>query len=810
MEQLQNEKKIIIKNLNIKKINVSEKDLEYKSRDDRIHNIVREYIKEGKSLIQLVTDKCPRNIDMRKLFTSVYHKLEDEEINNITKKSIKDNLIRLSKKKAQIILHDYQIKYVDAVHKELLTVHKCILKSPTGSGKTIMCFTTIAKLFKTLELEHGELKSFNILYLAPRLKLCSQSIKDTPSNTITHNNEEDEDILNTIDASNRDILISAGLTELNFLEYNFKASSITETALCENPYFNFISSTYQSLDKLTNFIQIKKLKFDIVIYDEFHCILSYHRDDIKCKKFLQNELFVRKIFTSATPYYSQEVKTDLYGNLINYVNIKDLIENQQLCNIIPLIEIEYEDSTLSADDKLKTKYEKLPYMIREIFNKYNKKKAILFCNSTAGCIRIYELLNKYLNGKGIIDNTKKIKIFRPYVGKININKYNTNNEDKKPISGENIKINDTSSNLDSSETEYCEADALLKEIEDLVNNKDKDNEQILKEYENCKELCILITCKKIDIGYDHKPIDLIIFADNKNSFIDISQCIGRGLRKDPNNPNKECHVALPIIMNNICSNNYKNIISVLEYMKNNVGINIIDTIIRTSINSTELKRKILFVKKLGLTIEMEEPTIEYLNNLIKNYYIKLTKNIKYINGKTNNHKKIIEDALIEDELYNKQLMKMWIEVYYRLVIHCNKKGSTYMLYDDPETLALILLKDKVNMNDFKHKKNYIIWAQKNGYDEHPEITFKLKGWKNWYDFLNIDISKYPKNLSEWEKQCILLNIKTIDDYKNNYKNNMPSMPEELYNYFGNIDYRVKQLYKTDDDTDIDTDSDIDD
>jgi len=55
--------------------------------------------------------------------------------------------------------------------------------------------------------------------------------------------------------------------------------------------------------------------------------------------------------------------------------------------------------------------------------------------------------------------------------------------------------------------------------------------------------------------------------------------------------------------------------------------------------------------------------------------------------------------------------------------------------------------------------------------------------KNWYDYLGIDTSKYPKNKTLWLKQCKKLKINSLDKYKKyiSKKDDMPKMPEELYN-----------------------------
>jgi len=75
-------------------------------------------------------------------------------------------------------------------------------------------------------------------------------------------------------------------------------------------------------------------------------------------------------------------------------------------------------------------------------------------------------------------------------------------------------------------------------------NKDDDKIEV---FEKCIEKCVIITCRKIDYGYDNSDIDLICFGDPRQSDIDIRQIVGRGLRWNKNTyKNKLLHVVLPI------------------------------------------------------------------------------------------------------------------------------------------------------------------------------------------------------------------------------------------------------------------------
>lgn len=90
-------------------------------------------------------------------------------------------------------------------------------------------------------------------------------------------------------------------------------------------------------------------------------------------------------------------------------------------------------------------------------------------------------------------------------------------------------------------------------------------------------------------------------------------------------------------------------------------------------------------------------------------------------------------------------------------------------------------------NNFKNLieiwKNYAL--KKNLLTE-PNITYN-KFWKGWYDFYQIDVSKFPKTKKEWLNKC----KKIKANYKNYKKlilkfDYLPEIPEDIYQDFKNL------------------------
>jgi hypothetical protein len=132
-------------------------------------------------------------------------------------------------------------------------------------------------------------------------------------------------------------------------------------------------------------------------------------------------------------------------------------------------------------------------------------------------------------------------------------------------------------------------------------------------------------------------------------------------------------------------------------------------------------------------------------------------------------------------------------------IHCNKlewnnisKHFEKFLQQKlaiPEIKVLELeynnLKLKIK-NKFKSNLEYINWAVKNNEEINPQNKYS-EYWKNWYDFLQIDISKYPKNKEGLINICNSLNIYTQQQYFSKIQLDntitLPLMPCELYSDF---------------------------
>lgn len=106
---------------------------------------------------------------------------------------------------------------------------------------------------------------------------------------------------------------------------------------------------------------------------------------------------------------------------------------------------------------------------------------------------------------------------------------------------------------------------------------------------------------------------------------------------------------------------------------------------------------------------------------------------------------------------------------------------------DDSTLKKLFYKLKNQIKEqFKDKNEYLKYAEEHNLEINPDIKYK-KWWTNWYDFLGIDISKYPKSKEEWVKKCKEFNIQDSETYIDFAEEiDLPLMPEELYIDFTTI------------------------
>jgi superfamily II DNA or RNA helicase len=282
----------------------------------------------------------------------------------------------------------------------------------------------------------------------------------------------------------------------------------------------------------------------------------------------------------------------------------------------------------------------------------------------------------------------------------------------------------------------------------------------LSEFEKCTSNALLLCVNRVKEGSDIKNLDCGLFLDavKSRSIVSSLQSIGRIMRPDDKKKKKFAHIIESIKLDELKTvesitvskvlNYYKKILNIASLSQQSAGY--IDEILRL-FDETEIINDD-GQKAINIVIDKQ-----------KDIKCRINLNIKQIDWR------IFQDALRE-------------------------KLSDKLKIDEDEILKREFVKLKYAVKKLKlvSKDEYKKYARDNKLEESPEVKYK-NWWKNWYDFLGIDVSRYPKNKEDLIKIC--KNAK-IEDLKGYYKFaedlNLPLMLEELYVNFGILENELNK------------------
>jgi superfamily II DNA or RNA helicase len=458
---------------------------------------MNEYLKEYdelpgfKYVIKTTGEKC-NNIEITNLQKSVYNKIHYEITHNVERK-VKEE-------------REYQTRYLDAIKETLIIQEhdRCLVKAPTGAGKTYMAFASLANMISS-----STEQSTILMFVSPLLKINEQCIDETNIAILT----------NPAFTNNRK----------PFVGYQINCKNNNKEQIIQSLWDNeniILSSTYDSYQKAFEYIseynketecnrKIKCCIFDEchTIKDEFHKLnydtSSKDSNNTKSKwsDIFNSELITKRLFLTATPNKWQCENVDgykpymsLYGNIIEKTSIAELIKLGYLAPINTyraIISDNYENvlDTLPRPDTVES--------ILMMATKYERKRICVFVNRRANA----ESLITTFNEKGYRDKYK-LK-FTLYFDKLN-------------------------------------CDATYYDSNDINDFYKSDEKERANDDPELNEIRIIFSCKKMCMGVDTPPINCVVFADPRMNYGEMKQCIGRGLRKFilPDNSMKSCAILL--------------------------------------------------------------------------------------------------------------------------------------------------------------------------------------------------------------------------------------------------------------------------
>jgi superfamily II DNA or RNA helicase len=269
---------------------------------------------------------------------------------------------------------------------------------------------------------------------------------------------------------------------------------------------------------------------------------------------------------------------------------------------------------------------------------------------------------------------------------------------------------------------------------------------------NINSLLLCVNCCRE--GSDIQCVDYGIFLDRvqKRSILVSLQTCGRIMRPDKDGKKKYAYI--------------------IEFVDKDKKIEVM------TIN------KVMSYYKSILCLCDNDDIIEYMDDKIvkdfeklynNTYIIRETNEIK-IKVPNNENNKLFKECTIklETQIINWSIFKSYLKREY---IKITGKTEYEILRNEYEKFRI----DNQNIYKIETKTEYQNKIQIYDLELEPEKKYNMF-WSNWYNYLGIDISKYPSNKSLWKKKCEKLKLSSRQKY-NNYveqKNDMPKMPEELY------------------------------
>lgn len=405
-------------------------------------------------------------------------------------------------------------------------------------GKLIMACGT-GKTFTSLRIAEEQLNGRgNVLFLVPSIALASQTLTEWAAQCRYSFNAAI--VCSDNKASKGEESIDLGFpstTDVNRLK------KWADKCKDDGKEMNFIFSTYQSIDVVSNFQKMTGYHFDIIICDEAHrttgVTLSDEDESYFVKVHDDNFIHAKKrLYMTATPrIYGDAAKgkansvnaelcsmddESIYGPEFHRLSFSDAIKQDLLSDYKVLVlavdeeyvkkelqdllkganhELQLEDSVKimgcwNGLSKISTWDEKENFVTDPL----PMKRAVAFCNR-------------------IKDSQKLVEMFKTIQKHVKEDKYNP--ESKNLV---NIDIRHVDGSFNALEKKEC-INWLKEDIEDG----------------NCR---ILTNARCLSEGVDVPALDAVMFLNPRSSMVDIIQSVGRVMRKAEGK--KYGYVILPI------------------------------------------------------------------------------------------------------------------------------------------------------------------------------------------------------------------------------------------------------------------------
>lgn len=309
--------------------------------------------------------------------------------------------------------------------------------------------------------------------------------------------------------------------------------------------------------------------------------------------------------------------------------------------------------------------------------------------------------------------------------------------------------------------ENCSNYEILKNLKPFIDHSKitDENDKKYDEFYGMQTNAILFCACKYREGSDIPYLNCELFLDKVKDRTEIVyiQSIGRVLRKDKEKLKEKGHIIDSVSTDSKADNSkVKNIINkILGYYAGLYDISF----------------------KNNDAYQCQTNKIDQFNAIMSNIKIEPRTNTIYII--LNNNKKITVD-----------LKKIDISTIEWSEIIKQFKTILETEFEFTDLDKFIELKKSVSTLGIMSDKEYKLKFP----ESNPDILYQAY-WKGWYDFLNIDTSSLIKDIKDWRKKIVELNINSEEDYYEKCKlyTFLPIMPQDIYK---DIPVLYKEFKKT--------------
>jgi superfamily II DNA or RNA helicase len=442
-------------------------------------------------------------------YTNLCELITSQVINYVKNITIVDPITKTTN---NIKLRDYQIEAITKLINDSTPRKQCIMAC--GTGKTVVMIEYIKDIFT-------KNKNAKVLMLFPSLQLVSQTYNrinnelkkeilcicsdmDAKSLTVGEATTiEEEEIYNEFLATDHNKMYT---TNIDIIKKDLKKKDII---LC----------SYQSSKLLEN------QEFDVCVYDEAHKTVNnptfnYTINDDNCK-------VKTRVFFTATPRYYKGANDNCismcdenkYGKEIYNYSFKTARDEKYLLDFQIL---SYVVNDILLNDLIEEKYVK------------NDKLENVDSNMIIAAIQLAQHIQAKTN------NSKKILTYHNTISKAEQFKKTLNYIFKKFSICANIYVMSGKTRMHI-------------------------RKDIIHEFEKDSAISIICSSKVLNEGVDIPIVDTIVFVDSRKSTIDVTQCVGRGLRL--HNDVILCTIIIPIMYEKLEENhNFTPLINILTAM----------------------------------------------------------------------------------------------------------------------------------------------------------------------------------------------------------------------------------------------------